>query len=102
MRAIAIGEIIREESKRKFEVLNIFSKAERIRKTDQLNRLLSAEERMKITIKNLDDLIFIAKNTVRSEENQILAIDVYNEVLSVQKESLEKIEKNRLFSFLWL
>jgi len=95
LRAVAVEEVRKQENKRKFEFLGLFSQAERMHRKNQLEQISSAKERMLITIKTMEQLMQAVNNTIENEEKIETAIDVYNVVLkSKMEKGISKTGKN--------
>ena len=78
LRAVALEEIKRRESKRKFDFLGLFGRAERLKRKNQMELLELATERMKISKKTIEQQMAVVKNEIESEESISTSLDVYN------------------------
>ena len=95
LRAVAVEEVRKQENKRKFEFLGLFSQAERMHRKNQLEQISSAKERMLITVKTMEQLMQAVNNTIGNEEKIETAIDIYNVVLkSKMEKGISKTGKN--------
>ena len=79
LRAVALNMFIKKESKRKYDFLGIFGKAERLKYLSDKNRLNSEYERLKIAIK--DNIInqSIIKMDIKENDNIKEKYDLLNE-----------------------
>ncbi len=79
LRAVALNMFIKKESKRKYDFLGIFGKAERLKYLSDKNRLNSEYERLKIAIK--DNIInqSIIKMDIKENDNLKEKYDLLNE-----------------------
>lgn len=78
LRAVALHELVKREDKRKIEFLKVFARAEHMKRKEQKEQLGLAEERMKITVKTIEQLMQAVSNATRNEGEIASVIDTYN------------------------
>ena len=66
-----------------------------MRKRNQLEQLSAAEERMKITVKTMEQLMQAVNNTMKTHENTVFVSEVYNTVLNTRKEMISRMESEK-------
>lgn len=92
LRAVAVEEIIKEQDKLKRRFFSIFQKAEQMKRKMELQMLENTRERMKITIKTLEQESQALEIAMNNDNTFVEKFSIYQKAL----ESLEQKEYEKL------
>lgn len=91
LRATALVEIGRKESKRKLDFLGLFGRAERLKRKNQMELLQSVTEQMKICKKTIEQQIQASTNAMQNEAIIATSIDIYNVLSRKGEDTLQVV-----------
>ena len=90
LRAVSLEEIKRRESKRKFDFLGLFGRAERLKRKNQMELLERAAERMKISKKTVEQQMQVVENEINTDEIVSATVDRHNKNELLKSEGKDK------------
>lgn len=102
LRLVALDMFIKKESKRKYDFLGIFGKAERLSYLNNKNKLANEQERLKIAIKNNILTTSLIERTIKENDNlkeKYELLEQYNKALLEERGELSILVREELFNY---
>ena len=99
LKLVALDMYIKKEEKRKYNFLDVFGRAERIKCFTDKNKLLSERERLLTSIKIDENILTIIRKDIKDNQRLIIYHDLLKELQNDDTELLRKSLEDSMYRF---